>query len=246
MPYVVACLGSSLKGTASLQSSLQSSGWEFVCPESLDGLNEALDAQIIIAIIVFFPGNSDLSSDFFKETEQGRFKGIPRILVSPSSKEIMLARSMGYTADEYLLEPMDISELISILRDRGLGAFGDIVAVPYRERVQLRGVDLALTRTPARILLLLMGRPGHVFRREEIIERIWGGNKPISGRTVDRMIKRARETLRYKVGVDPIRTIRGVGYAFDETYSAAKSRPRQGASMRRASGPSVAPDLDRR
>jgi DNA-binding winged helix-turn-helix (wHTH) protein len=231
MRYVVACLGSSLGDTEGLQSPLQSIGLEFVSLERLGGLNALLGTHILRAIVVLFPGNRALVSDFYKEIEQGRFVGIPRILIASSSKEIMLARSMGYIADEYLLKPIDVRELVSIMRGRGMSAYGDIVGDPYRERVQLRGFDLALTPTAARILLLLMGRPGHVFTRDEIIENIWGINKRIDDRTVDRMIRRIRDTLQHKVAVDPIRTIRGIGYAFDETYSAAKSRPRPGGSM---------------
>jgi hypothetical protein len=103
MPHVVACLGSNLADTVSLKSSLQSIGLEFVCVDSQDELNALLPVHTVIAIMVPFPDHRALLGDFYKEIELGKFKGIQRILTASSSKEIMLARSMGYISDEYLI-----------------------------------------------------------------------------------------------------------------------------------------------
>ena len=75
---------------------------------------------------------------------------------------------------------------------------------------------VALTATEFRLLEYLMGRPGRVFSRNQLLDQVWGGNHAVSDRTVDVCVLR----LRQKLEIDPsaprwIHSVRGFGYTFD-------------------------------
>ena len=63
-----------------------------------------------------------------------------------------------------------------------------------------------------------MQSPGRVFSREQLLDNVWGRVVYIDGRTVDVHVGRLRKAISAPVGPDPIRTVRGSGYAFDETF----------------------------
>jgi DNA-binding winged helix-turn-helix (wHTH) protein len=237
MSHIVAYFGTTLEDAAEFLSSPQRNDLEFVSLETIEALHALRKGRSLAAIILGVPGDPKLLSELYSKVNLGLLYGIQRIIVASSGREIQLARSSGYTANEYIMKPIDPVEFLRIIIDYGLvnkNIFGDMMAEPDRRRVTLRGADLPIGPTETRILLLLMGRPGRVFKRREIIEEVWGSGQQIDNRTVDVMVGRIRDTLRHKVTIDPIRTVRSVGYAFDEAYGAAKSRPRRGATMMKA------------
>jgi two-component system phosphate regulon response regulator PhoB len=66
-----------------------------------------------------------------------------------------------------------------------------------------------------------MERPGRVFSREQLLDNVWGSEKYIDERTVDVHIGRLRKALIGDHKVDPIRTVRGSGYALDDQFAKA-------------------------
>jgi two-component system, OmpR family, alkaline phosphatase synthesis response regulator PhoP len=82
-----------------------------------------------------------------------------------------------------------------------------------RQRMQiLRGSEtIELPRKEFELLLLLVSRPGKVFTRDEIYNKIWGNSVIVGDRTIDVHIRKLRE----KLGADNIKTLKGVGYKFD-------------------------------
>jgi two-component system phosphate regulon response regulator PhoB len=72
--------------------------------------------------------------------------------------------------------------------------------------------------TEFRLLDHLMGKPGRVFSRAQLLDSVWGLSAEIDERTVDVHIGRLRKALSKEMEKDPIRTVRGAGYAFDETF----------------------------
>lgn len=100
--------------------------------------------------------------------------------------------------------------------------------------VTLRAVRLPLHPIQVRILELLMLSPGRVFTRQEILNDIWSPGEIMEDRTIDVTIGQIRSALRHKVSVDPIRTIWGVGYAFNERFGQITSLPKKGRTMNRA------------
>ena len=72
--------------------------------------------------------------------------------------------------------------------------------------------------TEFRLLEFLMRSPGRVFSREQLLDGVWGRDVYIDERTVDVHIGRLRKAINRPLKADPIRTVRGAGYSFDETF----------------------------
>lgn len=78
--------------------------------------------------------------------------------------------------------------------------------------IQLAGEDLILPKKEFELLELLANRPGKVYTRDQILKSVWGDEAIVGERTIDVHIRKLRE----KIGNDYIRTIKGVGYTFEE------------------------------
>ncbi len=90
-------------------------------------------------------------------------------------------------------------------------SLGDLIIDPERYHIELAGKVLDLPRKEFELLSLLASKPGKVFPREEIMDRIWGTAVIVGGRTIDVHIRKLRE----KIGDDRIKTVKGVGYKFE-------------------------------
>jgi two-component system, OmpR family, phosphate regulon response regulator PhoB len=99
--------------------------------------------------------------------------------------------------------------------------------------VTLRDSKLLLHPIQVRILEFLMLNPGHAFTRKEIVRNIWSVDNPVDDRTVDVSIGRIRDAIKHKVAVDPIRTVRGVGYAFNQYFAERPSLPKKRRMLKR-------------
>jgi two-component system alkaline phosphatase synthesis response regulator PhoP len=126
-------------------------------------------------------------------------------------------------ADDYITKPVKpkvlISRLKALLRRRpvpeqeipGKMEFSDLIIDPERYHVEIAGNVIELPRKEFELLSLLASKPGKVFTREEIMDRIWGTVVIVGGRTIDVHIRKLRE----KIGDDRIKTVKGVGYKFE-------------------------------
>jgi two-component system phosphate regulon response regulator PhoB len=85
-------------------------------------------------------------------------------------------------------------------------------------RVYRNGRELHLGPTEFRLLEHLMERPGRVFSRAQLLDAVWGMSIEIDERTVDVHIGRLRKAISRGRERDPLRTVRGSGYSFDETF----------------------------
>ena len=150
-------------------------------------------------------------------------RDIPVIMVSARTEEADRVRGLETGADDYVLKPYSVAELVARLkanlrRTRPAAAgqvleVGDITLDPERHRVHRAGIELHLGPTEYRILATFMERPGRVWSREQLLDRVWGQNIHVDLRTVDVHIGRLRKALRMTGSSDPIRTVRGAGYA---------------------------------
>ena len=77
-------------------------------------------------------------------------------------------------------------------------------------KIVLKGNEIALPKKEFELLSLLTSKPGKVFKREEILDRVWGNEVVVGGRTIDVHIRKLRE----KIGDKSFKTIKGVGYKF--------------------------------
>lgn len=91
--------------------------------------------------------------------------------------------------------------------------FEDIILDSETHRVTRHGKDLKLGPTEFRLLSTFMEKPGRVWSREQLLDRVWGRDIYVDTRTVDVHIGRLRKALCLHGGDDPLRTVRGAGYA---------------------------------
>ncbi|MBZ0130183.1 MAG: phosphate regulon transcriptional regulator PhoB [Rhodobacteraceae bacterium] len=148
---------------------------------------------------------------------------IPIIMLSARSEDVDAVRGLETGADDYMIKPYSVRELMArvrtqLRRTRPAAAgvvltFEDITLDPERHRASRADQDLKLGPTEYRLLTLLMERPGRVFSREQLLDLVWGRDVFVGARTVDVHIARLRKALARFGGNDPIRTVRGTGYA---------------------------------
>ncbi len=89
--------------------------------------------------------------------------------------------------------------------------YGDLVINHEQMLIYLNGKPLTLTKKEFEILVLLASKPGKIFNRSEIFQKVWGNDLIVGDRTIDVHIRKIRE----KVGDKYIQTKKGVGYKFD-------------------------------
>ena len=150
-------------------------------------------------------------------------RGIPIILLSARAEEVDRVRGLETGADDYVIKPYSVLELMAraraqLRRVRPSTAgvvleFEDIRLDPETHRVTRAGQALKLGPTEFRLLITFMEKPGRVFSREALLDRVWGRDIYVDTRTVDVHIGRLRKALMQQGGEDPLRTVRGAGYA---------------------------------
>ena len=149
----------------------------------------------------------------------------PVIMLTARSEEADKIRGLETGADDYVVKPFAMSELVARIRallrrtrpellDERL-EYGDLLLDRARHRVTRSGQDVHLGPTEYRLLDFLMQRPGRVFSRERILDAVWGANTYVELRTVDVHVGRLRKALRKPNSPDLIRTVRSAGYALD-------------------------------
>ena len=150
-------------------------------------------------------------------------RGIPILMLSARSEEVDKVRGLETGADDYVIKPYSVAELMARLRAhlrrvRPASAgevleWQDIRLDPETHRVTRLGEGLKLGPTEFRLLSCLMERPGRVFSREQLLDRVWGRDIYVDSRTVDVHVGRLRKALMATGGDDPLRTVRGAGYS---------------------------------
>lgn len=147
------------------------------------------------------------------------------IMVSARSEEVDRVRGLETGADDYITKPYSINELLARVRANlrrvrpaqsgQVLEVGGIRLDPESHRVSRDGNELHLGPTEFRLLAALMEKTGRVWSREALLDRVWGRDIYVDTRTVDVHIGRLRKALCTHGGADPIRTVRGAGYAIE-------------------------------
>ena len=155
-------------------------------------------------------------------------RSLPVIMLTARGEESERVRGLAIGADDYVIKPFSVPELMArvhaLLRrarpDRASGVLsaGDLALDRQNWRVRRGGRDIHMGPTEFRLLEHLMGKPGRVFSRAQLLDSVWGLSAEIDERTVDVHVGRLRKSLSSGNEKDPIRTVRGAGYAFDETF----------------------------
>jgi two-component system alkaline phosphatase synthesis response regulator PhoP len=171
---------------------------------------------------------------------------VPVIMLTAKGDESDIVLGLGVGADDYVVKPFSPKELVARVRailrrnepleaataggasidadlerdpDRLRVELGAVVVDPDRHEVWIDGVAERFTRTELRLLYVLVRKPGRVYTREQLVERVMGENAWITDRTIDVHVRAIRQKL--GAHADLIETIRGVGYRSRDVTAAA-------------------------
>ncbi|MEX5728952.1 two-component system phosphate regulon response regulator PhoB [Rhodovulum iodosum] len=150
-------------------------------------------------------------------------RGVPIIMLSARAEEVDRVRGLETGADDYVIKPYSVVELMARVRAQlrrtrpaAVGErleFEDITLDAETHKVFRGDKLLKLGPTEFRLLSTFMEKPGRVWSREQLLDRVWGRDIYVDTRTVDVHIGRLRKALCQHGGADPVRTVRGAGYA---------------------------------
>jgi two-component system, OmpR family, phosphate regulon response regulator PhoB len=159
-----------------------------------------------------------------RETER-----LPVIMLTARGEEGDRIRGLSTGADDYIVKPFSVPELLARVRAllrrskpshvANLLASGDLELDRETHRVRRGSKEIHLGPTEFRLLEFLMQSPGRVYSREQLLDAVWGNDVYIDEGTVDVHVGRLRKALNRPRKPDPIRTVRGAGYSFDETFA---------------------------
>ena len=160
-----------------------------------------------------------------RETER-----LPVIMLTARGEEGDRVRGLATGADDYVTKPFSVPELLARVRALLRRAKPAPCRAPARRRRHRarprdpprapRRRELHLGPTEFKLLEFLMQSPGRVFSREQLLDGVWGRDVYVDERTVDVHVGRLRKAINRARRPDPIRTVRGAGYSFDETFRA--------------------------
>ncbi len=156
-------------------------------------------------------------------------RSIPIVMLTARGEEADRIRGLSTGADDYVVKPFSLPELMArvkaILRRSSPDRVADVLRVGDIELDRsahkvTRGLrDVRLGPTEFRLLEFLMESPGRVLSRAQLLDGVWGRDAFVDERTVDVHIGRLRKSLIRGKEKDPIRTVRGSGYVFGEPVS---------------------------
>ena len=153
-------------------------------------------------------------------------QALPIIIITARGEEDDRVRGLSMGADDYIVKPFSVPELLvrvrSLLRRANPALIDSVIRAADIEldceqfRVIRGKKEIALGPKEYRLLEFFMRNPGRVFSREQILDGVWGRETYVDERTVDVHIGRLRKAINFGRRIDPIRTVRGVGYSFCE------------------------------
>ena len=209
---------------AVLAYNLKSEGFEVI--EAEDGEEALVMAQESVPDLVLLdwmlPHVSGL--EVCRRLKSGKAtRALPVIMLSARSEELDKVRGLETGADDYMVKPYSVAELMARVRKElrrtrpaSVGeelVFDDIVLDAASHRVSRAHNEIKLGPTEFRLLAAFLENQGRVLSREQLLDRVWGRDVYVDTRTVDVHIGRLRKALMQHGGVDPLRTVRGAGYA---------------------------------
>jgi len=177
------------------------------------------------ALVILDVGLPDLNGfEVFKRLRA--FSEVPVVFLTARADEIDRVVGLELGADDYVAKPFSPRELVArvrtILRRAARAATASAPPLPFavdegRRQIRFYGRLLELSRYEFGLLKTLIERPGHVYSRDVLLDKVWDTRSESLDRTVDAHVKTLRAKLKaIAPGLEPIRTHRGSGYALAE------------------------------
>ncbi|HQW83337.1 MAG TPA: response regulator transcription factor [Ferruginibacter sp.] len=200
---------------------LQNEGHEIITAKNG---NEALDKAIkfkpdLIILDIMMPGKNGIEVCNILRL-QPVFNETLIIFLTALSDEGTEVKGLESGADDYITKPVSPKVLVSkvnalfrrfVKEDISMLQIGDLKIDREKFIVNYLGNDIILARKEFELLALLAGKPGKVFLRNEILNKVWGTEVIVGDRTIDVHIRKIRQ----KLNLDCITTVKGVGYKFE-------------------------------
>lgn len=195
--------------------------WVYTAQDGLEGLQLAKKINPDIIILDLMMPKLDGIETCRELRALPEFKNTIITFLTARDEDYSQIAGFEVGADDYITKPIKPRVFISRIRAllRRLEAnngdaklkVGDIVIDRERYMVVKSGVEIQLPRKEFELMSLLVSKPGRVFKREEILSKVWGNETIVGDRTIDVHIRKLRE----KIGDDYFKTIKGIGYKFD-------------------------------
>src|ERR1700712_819756 len=204
-----------------IQFNLKAEGYEVITAKNGDeAIEEAKKHQPDLIILdIMMPGKNGIDVCNILRM-QPAFKETLIVFLSALSDEGTEIRGLETGADDYLTKPISPKVLISKVNalfrrlnkeENDIVQIGDLIIDREKYIVNYKGNDIILARKEFELLALLASKPGKVFLRNEILNKVWGTEVIVGDRTIDVHIRKIRQ----KLGLDCITTVKGVGYKFE-------------------------------
>jgi two-component system phosphate regulon response regulator PhoB len=210
-----------------LRYNLEAEGFEVEVATTGTAAEETLELRRFDAMLLdwMLPGVSGIEL-CRRLRRRPKTRALPIIMLTARGEEGDRIRGLSTGADDYVVKPFSVNELLARLKALLRRSAPDLVAeiLTYADieldrlahRVRRGGRVLRLGPTEYRLLLHFMEHRGRVLSRQQLIDGVWGRDGEVDERTIDVHIGRLRKVLVVDKETDPIRTVRGGGYAFGE------------------------------
>lgn len=205
-----------------LRFNLEKEGYEVItAPNGVDAIDQArkhLPDLIILDVMMPHKNGLEVCRTL---RSMPAFKDKLIIFLTAAGDDNTEISGLELGADDYVSKPVSpkvlISRINALFRRAGSAAgqnafsIGDIKIDREKFMVTVEGREITLPRKEFELLALLASRPGKVFLRNEILDKVWGNAVIVGDRTIDVHIRKIRQ----KLGLDCITTVKGVGYKFE-------------------------------
>ena len=206
---------------------LEAAGYKVAATRSGDDAMMAVTEERPDLIILdwMLPGVSGI--EICRQIRAGsETRALPVIMLTARGEETDRVRGLATGADDYMVKPFSVAELMArvkaLLRRAAPEKTADVlersgmVLDRKAHRVMRGSREISLGPTEYRLLEVFMQKAGRVLSRAQLLDSVWGHTTEVDERTVDVHVGRLRKAIVRGAEVDPIRTVRGAGYVFDE------------------------------
>ncbi len=210
-----------------LRYNLEAAGFDVQAVASGEGAEVILAEQPFDCLLLdwMLPGVSGI--ELCRRLRQNpKTKSLPILMLTARGEEGDRVRGLSTGADDYVVKPFSVNEVVARVKALLRRSAPDLVADMLKEgdialdkvahRVTRAGREIKLGPTEYKLLLYMMEKHGRVLTRQQLIDGVWGRDGDVDERTVDVHIGRLRKALVADGETDPVRTVRGGGYAFGE------------------------------